>query len=483
MRFDVVDLLSKKEIIAGLDVSDSFLRLVLLNETRHSKLVFVEEAAEVPLAKGIIESGILKNEEAFLSAVSSLLSKSKAHIEDVIVSLSDLNAYSKIFSFPKAISGEKLNSAMRVSSGFNLPVNTDDVYLDWESVPSETSNEVYLALIPKKIVDPYIKAFEKIKVKPVIVETHILSIVRSIKTEGVLPTLIILKGRNSTSFMVVKGRSLRFARAIGRAMNNDELDTEIKKISDFYEVSDESIKKIITLDELEMPPKFKDDPKLIEASAENGTPKDKVNQRDWLVAVGAAMRGLLHRSEDQLITLTSIGTERAYEIQKDTIFAKFIYSATIAMSAVIAAAFIMVWFLMLTIQRNILPQRGAGTGALPQNSIVLENRAASFNAMVQAIQGIIKQSPNWSLLFDELRSRLTTGIIINSFQSNKTDEPIMITGTAKTRANLNEFEQSLKTSEMFTSVQIPLTDLEKKTDINFRASFKLKDPNSLYSKI
>ncbi len=469
MKLNLVEALSDKEPIGGLEVSDEFLRLVLLGKTRGAKLTFVKEAVEEPLPAGVVESGILKNEEAFITALKSLIGKTKWHVKNVVVSLSDLNAYSKIFSFPKTLPGGKINDAMKVTAGFNLPVKIEDVYLDWETIPSEKDNEVYLALIPKNIVDPFLKSIEKAGLNPFIVETHILSLVRGIALDDKLTTLVIVKGKSYSGFIVMKGKSLKFSRMINRLMTDADLDAEIKKISDFYEVSDESIKKFVDLSELPMAKKFAGDPKLA------GDPKS------WLIALGAALRGLLPRAEDNLISLTSVGTEVAYEIQKDTLFAKFISDAIAAISAVIAIAFVLVWILMLSLQSRSI-HTASSTSPLPQNGSDLEPKVAKFNTMVAAVKAVIDRSPNWSIFFDELRTKITPGITINNFSAAGTQSAISISGSAVTRIQLANFKKSLDTSTMWTVAPIPPTDLEKTTNISFSASITLKDPSMLTPK-
>ena len=59
---------------------------------------------------------------------------------------------------------------------------------------------------------------------------------------------------------------------------------------------------------------------------------------------------------------------------------------------------------------------------------------------------------------------------------------MILTGISTDMETLNQFKKSLQSSTYLASIELPITNLEQKTDIPFSISFKLKDPNSLFYK-
>ena len=467
---DFVKFFTKEEQIAGLSVSENGLRLVLLwkDEKQNGKIA-VKAMAEEPLAEGVVVNGSIKDIDAFTSAVRRLKDKVPYKITYVVLTLPQYLTYSKIFYFPKAITGEKLEETMRVTVGFSLPVKVEDIYLDWEQLDTER-NELFLETIPRSVVDFYVKVLEKSEIRVIALESHYSSIIRAIDLKTAAPILLTHKENDRTSFVIVKNRIIRFTRTIPKKLEDKEFEVETKRIADFYEAEDMKIAEVISMDEAKIAPKFYEHPELREKS------------HLWLSVFGAAMRGLLPRSGDKLVSLMPIGSEKIYENQKALVFTKFTADVITGMSAFFTLAFFGALALSNSLASRIDTQlANLASLPLPQNALAVEERANTFNNLAAAIADIDKVSPRWSKVLVEIRARTIAGIALSGINMDSRSNVITINGTGRDRERINLFRKSIEESAMFSDIKLPITNLEQRINIPFSMSLRLKDPSILYS--
>jgi len=204
------------------------------------------------------------------------------------------------------------------------------------------------------------------------------------------------------------------------------------------------------------------------------------SQSKWLTSIGAAIRGEIPNGQDSLISLLPVGTVEAYKYQNVKIFIGLVRNLIIGVSIFFIGAFLASYFLIFSLSQTInntitsitIPPVSADT-AEKQNLI---NRV---NSLTLLSQSILIDTPNWSILIDEINSKAIDGIIISNFAAPSISDSMTITGIARNRTVLNLFKKSLQESNYLSSVELPITNLEQKGDIPFSVSFKLRDPSIL----
>jgi len=89
--------------------------------------------------------------------------------------------------------------------------------------------DVLIAALPKKTVDPYINVFKMADLRPLALEIESLAIARSLIQNGVsdYPTLIIDLGASRTSFIIFSGYAVRFTSSI--PVSSQEFTTAIAR--------------------------------------------------------------------------------------------------------------------------------------------------------------------------------------------------------------------------------------------------------------
>jgi Tfp pilus assembly protein PilN len=283
--------------------------------------------------------------------------------------------------------------------------------------------------------------------------------------------LIKTISQSSTSFFIVKNSTTLFLKTLSNNLPEKKITEEPEKIINFYESgTGEKISALVDL---------AGEPILIKEKIEF----PELNKNPWLAAIGAALRGISPRQEDTFISLSPISPQKAYKYHKAVSFTSILTKLVIGLSIFFAASFLGTWVMMITLQQqeagktddiNNLP-------SMPDLTAV-EQKIQTANTLISNTAGILKNSPQWSILIGELKGKIIDGITINSLNMPSAESAITITGMAQNRQILNNFRDKLKSSEMLTNIKLPLTNLEQREGIPFTISFQLKNPQSIYFK-
>ncbi|HEV8601469.1 MAG TPA: pilus assembly protein PilM [Patescibacteria group bacterium] len=466
---DILSIFTREEAIAGLEVSDNFLRLALLVTNKKKLGQQIKFLVEEPLPGNTIKNGTVVDEKAFVTALQNLLKKPPVKIHYIILSLPMDLVFNRIFSFPAAISKEKLDDSIHLISEYQLPIKKDEVYLDWEKLGAKDKNEVFLAAIPRTAVNQLINSLLKAGLKTVAVEFHPFSLLRVLD----LPETAILiseQTSNATYTYIIQNKHLRFSRILPlEYVPATAVEAEIKRTISFFEADNGPISKILKLTEGQALEKYAN-PEL-----------KKPDGGKWLVSLGAAVRGVLPRAEDKLISLMPIGTERAYEYQRATAFSKFLLTLSIILGIFFGAVYTASWLLLVSIQQRTSSQvENLSTAPVPEGAGKLEAQAQNLNSLTQATSQIITTIPNWSILLTELQKTVTDGITVSSVSITGLEGNIYMVGVARTRVALNTFKKTLEDSSFLSNVNLPLTNLEQRENIPFSINFTVKEPEKLY---
>lgn len=454
---DLLRILTREEPIAGLEISDEYLRLAFLSFNKKTAKNEIKFLTEEPL-----------DESGLVAALKKLIVKSPVKIKNLIVSIPANGIYSRLFSFPKTVSKIRIEEAMKLTVGFQLPAKPEDSYLDWEKLESQDKNEIILATVPKNIINAYLEAFSAANLNPIAVEFHSLSLARIIEAVVDKPLLIKLSSKDSVGIFIIKNNTVQFSRILPKSFIADKknLDEELKRIADYFETENNQPAEFLEISDL----------KIFDALKADQLIKDN----KWLISIGAAWRGLTPRSQDEFISLMPLGTEQAYEYQKAVSFSELVSDIIIGLSVFFAVAYLGTLLLMFSIQRSILKQMENLT-AIPfaEDAVALEEKAKDLNGLIKTESEITKTLFRYSVILEELKSKVPPEIKIASIDIPSPDTLINIVGVAQNRAQLNLFKKSVESSEFFSEVRIPLTNIEQKDNISFSMALRVRDPQKI----
>lgn len=501
---DLLKLLTYQEKIGGISIFDSRIELLDLELDEKKGVLSISSFSSVDLPPGVIVGGELKKEEVFISAVKNLTSKNKSSkkskASSFIASIPENSIYYHNFSFPHNLSDAQVDGAMKLNLKFSLPLPPENSYVDWETVESRDpiKKEVNLCAGPRVFLDQYLEALTKAGIATVALEFHALSLSRVASFSSKDPAMIVIFSSNDLELAVIENGAVRFLQSfnIDKILETGEMNTEMdivvdkiwrvvnfydsekgqkgflnkiylagdySKIKDYKEILSKKIVGVVT--ELStMLPVF---PELPSASNSN------LSQ----ITFGAALRGLMPREEDTIISLMPIGTEEAYEQKRLFSFAKIASDLVSVLSVFFIILFLGSWILMTVLLGNINKslERQA---SLPEGLVELKEKALVFNNTIEQINALQDETPKWSKFMERLGSFLAHGVTIHRIDTSL--DGINVNGTALTRDALLQFKSILEKTDLFSEVKIPFNYLEQKDNISFTLLLKFKDTEFIF---
>lgn len=476
---------TKEGNIAGLHIASDVLRLVLISN-RKKNGPEIRFYLEEPLAPGDVAGGRVMNADGFRKSLDNLLRRAKPRIHYAVVTLPADLLYSKVYSFPASVSGERLDNALELIANFQLPKKPEEAYLDWQKFSTEEKNQALVSMIEKPAIDEIVGILDKAGLQAIAIECHQMSLARVIADGEPGPILIIEKGEAATVVSIIKDKNVFFIRSLPDRLAQNGLAAEVEKIINFYELEDGPVASLLTVgalpeEELRKLPLKPAVSKIIPLAGSDVISRDST----WFSALGAAWRGLIPRAEDKLISLMKIGTEEAYEQKKASTFSNFLTYLAITLALFFVAAFAASWLMMIKVRENFNEQIQSRAAMENASSFdELSARAATLNELVGKAGEIARIEARWSGVLEELESRVTSGIQLNSLVLAGPNSPINVAGVAENRNQLAAFKKTLEESAFFSNVVLPdiVVPLSKKTTIPFTVSFNIRNPESLMLK-
>ncbi|HEX8994346.1 MAG TPA: pilus assembly protein PilM [Candidatus Paceibacterota bacterium] len=460
------------EPIAGLDISETAVRIVRLREEGEDAYS-VMEAVEVPLPAGTIENGVVQSCEALTTALREAVRKLSHPVRRCVLSIPADSVYHKAYEFPQALDEKKIAEALSLTADFQLPNKRSDIYVDWEIAKrggdsGTVDRTIPLASVRRSVVDAYSACLAKVGIEIIALETHPFSIARSVVIAPA-PTLIITDDLSAhTAFVVVHGAIDTVRTLPKRFVTDGQMPDEIVRLQKFYTNTHNPIIYTSTLDQFSLIP-----------SISLGT--TALDVASWAAALGAALRGAIPRSKDRSLSLTATGTATAYQYRRAVALADFTARLSIILAAFFIASFAASFALVVSLQQRAVATENVAQPATTP-STATEDRFATLSAIGSTMAPIIRQFPLWSALVKDITDQIPGTITVSSISIPSPKDTIQISGVAPDRATLNAFRESFSTWQNITAVSFPIPDLSQNTNIPFQVSFTMTHPEAYYMK-
>ncbi len=212
--------LDLKTEMFGIDISDCAVKVLKLR--KRGKFLKVDFLNEVDFDLGIVDAGVIKNEQALIEIIKkSLISPSgkKLKIKNIIASLPEEKSFLEVIQMPK-MSEEELKTAVLYQAENYIPLPLDQMYLDFSvlDMPNKDNShlDVLVVAMPKNIIDSYMFCFKKAGLIPIVLEVESQAIVRSLvkNEESNCPLILINYGKKNSNIIIFSGKSIRFTSSI-----------------------------------------------------------------------------------------------------------------------------------------------------------------------------------------------------------------------------------------------------------------------------
>ena len=319
---NLLERLSSPPKVGGLQISNSAIRFVLINKGK-------SQATALRLTPGTIKEGRVQDRNAFITALNNL---HQIIIPDqlekeirVIVTLPAELVYTKSFSVPN-IDKKILKESAQLNLKMISPIPVNNAYTSWQII-SETNNSYELlgAFAEKAIVNEFLDILEEAKFFPMAFEFPALALTRVVNKTITLkskPVLVFHLSSDGLNLSILKNGALYFdyfrswqsiqgdQRQITKSAFEEVLINEVQKVINFnLSRFKENLGQVIL-----SAPGFENEVKtLLENQFQLEIMPLQVRSfasldPQMLVALGSALRGLVERSKDILISLSPISS-------------------------------------------------------------------------------------------------------------------------------------------------------------------------------
>jgi Tfp pilus assembly PilM family ATPase/Tfp pilus assembly protein PilN len=471
---NLLKIISNDIQINGLEISDGSLRFCRIKKDQ------TELKTEYLIEEKLPETDNLYNEVAFTAKLSKFVKKNK--IKYVIVSIPSDNIFIKTYSFLDSIPDEKIKESMNLVIESQLPQKKRDVYCDWMVTKNDGKKNVLLTCIDRKKIDTLTSIAKKVGLKIVAIESLAISLARSIKQINNEATLLIEKELVNTSFSVILNNDLIFTLSIPNDKIGKNIKKEIQRVVNYHDWLNINIKNSILFGD------FKEEEiKKIPLKMISPETLQEINgfsqETKWFISLGAALRGLILRKDDHIVSLMEISTRKAYKHEKIRSFTNFFINLSAVFSIFLIAIFIASWSFMIVVQNNYVKQiTSFNLSADSENSSQLKDKAINFNNYVGQAAALISKEPHWSIVVKEVREKIVSGVVVNNLSLPSNDGVFSVSGVASDRETINQLKKSFESSTLFDEIKTPLNNLGKRVNIPFSMTFKIKSSDLIYTK-
>lgn len=494
----ILKILNPQPPIGGLEINESALNFALIKD---GELI----SASLSLPPGVIEEGKVKNAEAFSAVLKELHSKITPRAKKkvyVIATIPEGNLYVQVFNLPM-IASNNLEEAVKLNLQMISPVEFQTVYSDWQKIGEVDIDggqlEILGAFASKQMVDELTKYLIEANFVIAAMEMPGLALGRLINPQEVankLQSVILLRLSSSgLNFSILRNGNLYFdhfvpwqAGRISLTALEDVITREAQKVLNFYashwpsalggfllavptpEIEEKLSKLLADTFTLQVYP-LKN---FIDGQAQR---LNLASKGSSLVALGSAIRGLIPRSEDKIISATSVGTEDNYRQNQIVNFISV--WRNIALTVVLFALVLLgttEGFLMQTAKS--LEARLANVKVLSENQEFneLHARAKEFNQGIELALQAKSQSNDWAPFLEKIRDLAGKEVVIKRIFVQSLGTPVLINAQAASEDGIINFKNALSSDAQFQDVNLPLGSITPGGAgmIDFSISFKIK---------
>lgn len=484
-KFDLQKLLVPEFPITALVIDDFSLRIFGFNQTINQ----VSKIGQYKLPPGVIKNGVLQKPEELRALIGAL--KQKIWTKDkhiwVVLSLPSSNFYTNIFTLPD-LTDEQFQDAVVFNTQMVAPLPLEETYFDWEDWgtvvdKNKDEKEIFIALGVKKQIKPYTDILQEYGFKVVAIEPWAISVSRFVYTflQKEKPVLVIDLRPDGVEFIVTEQNKLIyfdydswqeiFGQNIPKTITFNHLQQhlmrEIPLILNFY-----SLKRGYQLENFII---LSGEDKMVNAltfwvakqfnlkflNFSLPQPLTKT-RRDWAGVVGAALRGLIPRREDAVVSLAPLGTEESYYQSLITRVTALWANTVIAALGCLLVAFVLLNNLFFNNVYAKYKELATVTinPAVKSQKETLQKEAETFNTLVDYAKFTAKWKKDWRLMLDTIfqNARKDTINIQRIFVGSGTEElisNITIQAEASSREAMFNFKKKLDETQLFVSSKIP----------------------------
>ncbi len=225
--------LIKKKVSIGLEIEEREIRVVEISRKKEESSII--KTGNIFIPEGAVKDGIIKDEKIVGKAMEELWKDNKFSTKEVNLGLSSKNVMVRFIELPK-IPKSKLKLVIENQAREYIPVDIENVVFDYEVLNEyEDKMEVLFVAVLKNVINSFLKALKIANLKPIEIESSILSLQRFFSEKTDEETFAVLNiGNCMNNILIINSNVPKLARALPTSVvtltNMLGID-----ISEFYE--------------------------------------------------------------------------------------------------------------------------------------------------------------------------------------------------------------------------------------------------------
>lgn len=488
-------LVNPSPMIGGLEISDSGLRYLVIQSNKVFK-------ASVALEPGVVVGGRVKDREKLLAAARKLRLAvgPERGVINVILSCSPGNVYSQTFSIPALIDKKRIEEAVQLNLQAISPIDVRNAYYDAQElreVPTDGGQLEFLAaFIESQIIDDFNQILMQAKFRVVAIEFPALSLARLIVERGGgldfgQAHLVLHMSEDGMKFLILVQGFMYFQyflswETIREGLGRRKIEIvdvknailrEVRRLLNFYigRFGGQPAAIIFI-----SPTAFPDiEKELNENFAIKIQPLALVDFGDlsasWFVAAGAALRGLISRSQDSFISLAAVGTEEDYYQTQTLHFISFWRNIIITTLGFVAVVFVISDSLLAQTQKT-LDQELTRIAVLPNAAEVgeLQKEVEDFNRLVRIVGDLDKSIIDWTPFLEKMMTIARNNKINYDRIFVTAEKRVAINARADSETAAINFKNQMLQDKNFQNVVLPLAGIAAGPgEVTFSVNFEV----------
>lgn len=491
--------LHSEPVIGGLAINEGMVQFAR---------VFKDEVAVVSLRipPGVVEEGKVKDEEALVSVLKNLHRQIPGYTTQrigAVLNIPERHVYTQMVTLP-LVSSANLDEAVRLNLQMISPIAYADAYADWQKIgESDMAGgqiDILAAFAPKFVIDGFVRAATDASFTIAAVEFPGLAMARLLASRGdddALDSAILFRVVGAgLSFTVVRKGMLAFNRFVPWSRETmpflhlqEVLIRETQKVLNFSAGRWQERPRALFL----FLPQTSLKEKIVRAFETHFTipvsrAEDSLSPRvkqfkmsmpieDIAAALGSALRGLVPRSKDTMVSLASVGTEEEFTREQVTHFVqgwRNVMAATaIFLIVVFGAADALIWRLDRSLTAG---QANALASNERQKLNELQARAAEVNGIVKMALDARQRSFAWAPLLGDIAAAANTSVFIDRIFIQSVEAPVALTARAANENVMLAFKNALAGEPSLYEISLPLENITRAGGdaVRFTMSFRVR---------
>lgn len=480
--YKLLSFLRAKQAIAGLEISDTVLRVASFDK---GKWAF----SSVRLEPGVMDSGRIKDRGKFIYALKEIKSQVfgrgwSRERAGVVVSLSSVSIYSQVFNLP-ASEGKSFDDAVDLNVKMVSPMEVSKAYSGWQVVGRNGGSsrvEILASFIDRQTVDELSEALFESGFVMAVLESKGITLARILResSEGFdasIPYIIVSLDNSGIDFLIIRNGYLYFEYFSPWRDLVDERGQLTMPVLEAAIVR--NLHQVLNFYNQNWPERIEDvviaatalGDEVIRISAENFSLRARniklsFNQQisaEWFISLGCGLRGVKPRKRDDEISLLDAGAKEEFYRERFLQILSF-WRVLVPASLGFLAALFLAASLFFSQTKSSLLSLGSGSADLSEEQteegLVLRNRVAEFNRSVAIIKSVEKSLRPASEIIKTIFSFAgENGLSISRLTMQSSDQPITLFGKAKSNEDISRFRKTLEDSEMFAGVDLRLSGI------------------------